>query len=557
MPDIPDFLRSRLVLRWIGFTVLSLILTGIFWWVANPVFHEIASTLVRGLIVLFTVTMTFTVFGLQLASSRYSHRFEPMIISNRTFWSFFGLFVFAIIVGIFSMGIPQAADSAVPVFYVLIFLSFLSVLSIYNYIRWIVQQLQPDNLAEGSLRRMDTTYADRVIAERSDDYLFTQENYDPLDLSSFEHRNTPFSLIDDDPLGPVVDVVLSAVEADDTTTAKDVVHDLEDRFESLVEEVHGEGEHGFSQMKMLTTHYLGGFNQIFRKARSHGDSYTSYEVLKAVNQITVFGIASEVRGVSTESMRLFGSLASELPGEADSQLVHDIGTEFNRIQRALIDQLSSNGDMRSDLNSYIRWREIFTMEAIDAGLARDMQFFTLWLTQVRLLVNTLTNHDGVVPSDPVHSMGRIGRKLARRSVEEFPLYSEELMDPGEWAVIELVALQDELEAFDTGIIEEQVEMIEDELNSKDERIHDSLVEKYPEIDEEMLPTLWRFFRRFRGRYTVDELINYLDDNGFPLSSDEADQLVDALQDVELMTYDDSSEDYSTNLPAWDPQRLID
>lgn len=555
--DTPRFLKSRLVLRWIAFAVLSLVLTTVFAVIAEPAVHDTVSTLVRGLIILFTVTMTFTVFGLQLAASRYSHRFERLIISNPTFWSFFGLFNTAIFVGILSMGIPQTAAIADGMFLFLVFLTFLSTLSIYNYITWIVRQLQPDVLAQGSLDRMDASYADRVVTDQSEDYLFTGDNFDRLDLSSFEHRNTPFSLIDNDPLGAVVDVILAAIDADDTSTAKETVNALEQRVETLIEDVHTAGSHEFSGMKILTTHFLGGFNQVFRKAESHGDYFTTYEVLKAVNQVTVFGIKSDVRGVSSESMRLFGSLSSELPGEADVELVYDIGREFARVQRTLIEQVSSGHDIRTDLHGYLRWREIFAMTAIEQGFAGNMRFLTFWLSDLRPLVQALTDRDGNIPEDPVQSMGRIGRELARQSVDEFPLAGEEGMDAGERAVVDLVALKDELDGVDTSLIEEQIDMIEAELQPKDEQVHAALGQQYAAIDRDILPTVWRYFRRFRGRYEEDEFIDFLADNGVTISPDEADTLVDALQDAELMDYNESNDDYSTNLPAWNPLPVVD
>jgi hypothetical protein len=256
-------------------------------------------------------------------------------------------------------------------------------------------------------------------------------------------------------------------------------------------------------------------------------------------------------------MRLFGSLASELPGDVDTELVYDIGREFLRVQRTTIDQVSAGQDVRTDVHTYLRWRELFAMEALEQGFGQNLQFLTFWLSDLRLLVQAMADRDGSVPEEPVQSMGRIGRELAQQSVDMFPAAEEERMDPGEWVVVDLVALKDDLERVDTAVIEAEIDRVESELQPKDEQIHEALAEQYVAIDRDVLPTVWRYFRRFRGRYTKDEFLEFLQENGVSLSSDEGDQLIDALQDAGLMNYQESSDDFSTNLPAWDPRTVLD
>jgi hypothetical protein len=446
--------------------------------------------------------------------------------------------------------------------YPLIFLTVLSLLSIYDYAQWMLSSLNPEQIISRNIQEMDGEYVDDVIQSRLQDY-------DPTGEGGFYVRKTPLELLDDDPLGVIVDVILAAVENDNTIVAANGIRQLEEQSLELFRELQHatdnddtEEEYGLNEIKMLSRHFLGGFNQIYRKARSEDDQHTVYEVIKSLSNIAVETVQSQVIGAPFQVIRVFGRLSSELPGQVDSELVSDVDREFSNIQSAILEQLRDPDGDAQGLHQFVVWRRQFSSRAIDKDMFR---IGSNAISSYRFIITTIVKKDGQIPPESAISMGLIGEELAESEAEGYIIVRGAKTDRSyrnfiEEAIMNIVSLRDDLREIqeerdielNLDLLEEQIERIENRYADHVADVHDEIKEAYPEIHNEHLIPAWSFFRRTRGPFTIDQITNFFEDRGMSVDKDELIETLEILEEVGVTNYDPENDAYTANLNLWDP-----
>lgn len=566
------------VLHWIFFVIVAGVFTGVIVNFVELYKVDIASTLTLGLITLFTITITFTVLGVQISSSRYSYRFQDVIARSWTFRGYFALFIIAILSGCVTLILttPERIQVAGAI---LIFLTVLSLLSVYSYAQWVLGLLKPSNIITTNISRMDRAYIDEVIASR-------KPEFNPEDYSGFYLRKTPLELIDDDPLGKITDVALSAVENDDTTTVAQAIQELESQFLSLASEV-GERatgqkdnpdedkgdtgeqsapdpEYNLTKMKLITWHFLGAFNQLYNKARAKGDDHSTYEVLTAVGNITKKAVARDLYGVPFQTMRYFGRISEELPGDIDYDVVNDVNELYGEIGETIIQEIGNPNRQLLVLGQFVRWQRGFALQAI------EQEYYRIGGSAVhryRSIILAVAREGREIPTEPAICIGIIGEALAEKKAEEYTMVYGAKTDRSyrnhtEDVIVHLTTIKEKIQelaeerdfSYDMGILEEQIERIERRCQPRIDDIHEAISEQYSGVTHKQLTVAWRFIHRNRGQFTKQEFQNFATEDGFSISSDEFEQLMTVLQEIGVVDQKDTDE-YTANLLLWDPQKL--
>lgn len=492
-----------------------------------------------------------------------------MIIESKTFGAYFILYLVTILTGIVATS-TNGVERFDFVSIVLVFFSVLSFSSTYGYVQWILAVLTPDTIIEYSFSRIDERYVDKVVEIK-------RENYNPDEHTGFVLRKTPLNLIEDDPLGRLVDVVLSAIDQDDTSVASKGIQKIENAFIPLAihlesTEVRDINDRGFPELnskyghidkKLFTWHFIGAFNQLYNKSRTKSDDQTTYEVMDAISTITVSAIDKELFAIPFQTIRYFGRISTELPGNVDDEVVNDVNKMYSDIEKSTFEVLGSVNRNLTFIGQYVRWRRSFALSAIEDG------YFRIGYTAVYSYIQFTKRvaENGYIPAECAISLGMIGERLAQEQVEFMEIihgagtdvayrnYVEDTISHISRLRSDLIELNQE-KGYDLNIelLDDQISRIEDSFQPRTDEIHDHISEAYPDVSKTNLSLVWEFFHRTHSKFVIEDLDDFFRERGQDSSIKELEDMLNTLMEINLVRYYDNSEEYSAALRDWNPEK---
>jgi len=529
---------------WMGIVVISVIIAATSTYLSNPLTRSsVVNPLLIGVITLFTISLTVTTMGIQLASSRYSHRVDSSILQIIPIGIHFSPHLFTILVGIL---ILSSGRFDTVIFALFVFFSAAAILSIFPFLLWLLRSLTPNEVLTTSINRIDEDYLDKIeeiVHEERQDHFS-----DPSQVGNTIFEEVTYSqTTENDPVDAVSDIVRSSITEEDTGNAKRILNEYVDRIEPIITNRYRKFETTHSDSQLVCWYLYGPLEDIFRHALKQDNHVITIEIISLLRE-SIVSWHEDGRDVPEVFFRLFGRVTIDYATECDRSQLRTVASEYNSVAKTVARDIDSphtkiNGALKHNFSNHCR---NFAFESIDQNSYKSARKVNLGL---RRIIEAHLRIPSINPRQDLLSMGLIGEEFATEEArsKHIVLNAHELavMDEAEWTITTLVTFVDKIDEYRNGyaswseyreLVVNEIDRINDALEPRDKNIA-SQVPK----NSNLVMAVVRASRFFRSSFTPEDLLEEMDGQ---VSVGALTEVCDELVEINAMV--DSGDGYKTN-----------
>ncbi|MBI5679701.1 MAG: DUF2254 domain-containing protein [Methanobacterium sp.] len=261
------------------------------------------STILQSLAALLAIITAFTLIAVQLSSQTYSPRILKMFISlkNKTFWRLITLYLFSMFYCLILL-IIQPKDAILElkdIIFVNIgfLLAFWCYMAIPYYIVATIDRLKPEEV----IKDLNTEINPSLIKKISE---YGNNKFIPQNFTDIDHIPP-----EDDPLIPLIDIIIGAIKEGHMHTAENGLRDLGNSFYKLINEGVITENNGKYTYKYLLEH----LERVKVTAIKNNDSKTVRLLIQIIDKIGS-SISKKVPECHTFSLEFLGEISSDIIG---------------------------------------------------------------------------------------------------------------------------------------------------------------------------------------------------------------------------------------------------
>lgn len=513
---IKEFFKNypRIFQSWILISIVSLII-GLY-----STSHSTEATrsivvqpLLIGVITLFTISLTVTIMGIQVASNRYTHRVDSIVIRKLAFWLHFLPHLIAILFGILMISVGRFVF-----FDFLIFIFFISasILGIFPFLQWLLKTLSPEMMISTSLHQINSDFLNRVEKVVGDERSEIMEDFDRDSFQDIFREMAYLGISNNDPVDRSMDIVRSRILTNDTGAAKSLIERYSNHVASVLEDRYHEFRTSHSDSQLVSWYLLGPFEDLFQLAVKEGNHRIAQEIITLQRRSIQNWFEKDVDDVPEVFFRVFNSIAIEYLTHCNSGQALGVAREYGKIAKIIALDIDSSSTKVSGVN-----RSIFVSSCMAYSERSIIQGYikpaTLIRSSLRSIVDARLRNP---PSDPDRELlmiGLIGEQFASEeavSKDIVEIANEtSVRDEAEGTITTLVTFKDKVEEREDDEISDKIlEKVMREI----ERVNEALEENDREVasrvpyDEDLALNVIRGARLFRRPFSIDELIQELE-----------------------------------------------
>ncbi|TVT89075.1 hypothetical protein [Haloferax volcanii] len=426
----------------------------------------------------------------------------------------------------------------------------LSLFSIYDYAKWILETVDIDSIANQALEDIDPEYVREIIDLRESQ---ASPVSDELFLKEIQINSSR------DPLSVLTDIVGVSIDEADSTGAANYIQQVEEKFWEITEE--SDTISTYNDQKIMTTHFLSTVYKIHRLGRIEQDSRVVFETISTISNLVSISINKDIDGVSFESSRLFGKLSLQVYGDGDDEINSNIMSEYNSIRTAIIRKLQNTDAREPSLNIYLQCMRDFSVTAVDH---RDYHRASQGAISLRRIIEVLIDSRDTFSKRAVTYLGQLGMKMADEEAIAWTDVEGAGFDtivrnyPEEIISVHLVPIKEKCKEKGmtdaVSVIEGQIVKIESHLAEFDSEVHGKIMGRYGIENKTDLRLAWSFLRRHQGPFSHADM-------WYEITARKGSRpanlslLIKSLHDLGVIKASQDFDRYSSMLNVWDPNSL--
>lgn len=529
---------------WIGLLLVSTAVAGGSTLLSTPLTRQsVVNPLLVGVITLFTISLTITTMGIQLASNRYSYRLDSSVLQIRPVGLHFLPHLLAVLAGVFLLSTAQFSPI---LFYLFIFFSAVAILSIFPFLLWLLGSLTPNKVLMTSINQIDDDYLSRVedIVDDEREKFF---NNPRSNANSIYNEVTYSQTTENDPIDAVSDIIRSSIAEEDTGTAKRVLNKYVDQLEPTITDKYRTFKTSHSDSQLVCWYAYAPLEDIFRHALKHDNHIISIEIISLLRD-SIVSWYSEDRDIPEVFLRLFGRITNDYAMECDRSQLHTVASDYSSVAKIIAEDIDSphtriNGAMKINFGDQCL---AFAIEAIERDSYRSARVITHGL---RSIIEARLRIPSGDPKRSLLALGLIGEKFAAeeaRSKQIVAVADEvSVMDEAEWVTTTLVTFLDKIDEYGNDYTSQSYyrNLVVNEIN----RINDALEPRNKDIatmvseEDSIVIEVVRASRFFRSSFTPNELLEEMD---IKVDVETVSDVCDSLVEADVMELRDRCE-YAT------------
>lgn len=529
---------------WIGIVTISLIVAGVATYSSSIFSREsVVNPLLVGIITLLTISLTITTLGIQLASDRYSHRVDSLVLQTLPIGVHFSPHLIAILVGV----IVLSSDEYIwVVFFTFTFFSVAAILSIFPFLIWLLNSLTPFEVLTKSIGQINSDYLRKVEKIAQEERKAFVDH--PRSAGNTVFEDVTYSqTTKNDPVDAISDIVRSSIKEEDTGTARRVLNEYVDRLEPIITSRYRDFKTSHSDSQLVCWYLYGPLEDIFRQALKNNNHVITIEVISLLRE-SIVSWQEDGRDVPEVFLRLFGRVTNDYVTNCDLSQRNTMASEYSSIARTIASDIRSphtkiNGASKSNFG---RDCLNFALESVEQGDYRSARTISHGLRQ---MIEAQLRIPSSNPKRNLLSMGLIGEAFAIEDAKskQIVAIAEEvsITDEAERIIVTLVTFLDKIDEYGNGcagwpeyreLVVNEIDRINDAMESRNQDIAAQISE-----NNSLVMRVLRASRFFRSSFTPKELLDEMNINE---DVHKVTTICDALVDINAMT-SSGTDEYKT------------
>lgn len=465
--------------------------------------------LLIGVITLFTISLTVAIMGIQVASNRYSHRVDSIVIRKYAFWIHFLPHLIAILLAILmiSSGIFSAFA-----FFVFIFFISASLLSIFSFLQWLLKTLSPEIALSTSLNQMDSDFLKRVEQDVENEKTKIMGDND-RDRSQDIFREMAYLRIsNNDPVDRSIDIIRSRILTNDTGTAKSLIENYSSHITSVLDNRYQQFQTSHSDSQLVSWYLLGPFEDLFQLGLKEGNHRIAQDIIVLQRRSIQNWFEKDVDEVPEVFFRVFNSISVEYLTHCNHGQAVGIAREYAKISKVIASDIGSCRSKVTGVNGYIFVSSCmgYAERSINRGYIKSA---TLIRSSLRSIVDAKLRNQPSKPEREILMIGLIGEQFASEEAvsKNIVKLSNETSSRNEAksTITTLVTFKDKIEDKNNGENGGEIlEKIMSEINRVNRALeeNDRVVASKVDHEEDLVLEVIRGSRMFRSPFMIEELI---------------------------------------------------
>ena len=497
----------RVIQSWILIFIVSLAVALLTTVISTEVTREaVVQSLLVGVVTLFSISLAVTIMGIQVASNRYTHRVDSIVIRKFAFWLHFFPHLIAIYFAVVMLSVDFFPSFD---YFSFIFFISASLLSIFPFIQWLLKTLSPEMTLSISLGQINTDFLDNVeeavSAEKSK--ILDQNEMDRF--KNMFREMSHLAISDDDPVDRSMDVLRSRILNNDTGTVRSLINKYSNHTESAIEQRYSEFRTSHSNSQLVSAYLIGPFEDLFQLAVKEGNHRIAQEIISLQRKSIQNWIKKDVEDVPEVFFRVFTSISVEFLSHNNRGQAIGVARQYGKIAGVIASDIDAPETKISGANrsNFVTSCMAYAERSINQDHTKAA---TLIRTALRQIVDARLRNP---PSDPDRELlmiGLIGERLAAeeavsRDIVEIANETS-VRNEAEWTITTLVTFKDKIEQ-DNEIDDQILEKVMSEID----RVNQALEEKDSDIATEMsfedylVIRVIRGSRLFRSPFSAEDL----------------------------------------------------
>lgn len=505
--EYPQVTQSWLLIIIISFAVAILATTVS----TETTRSTVIQSLLIGVVTLFSIIFTLTVMGIQVASNRYSHRVDSIVIQKIAFWIHFLPHLMAIYFGamMLSIGVFTSFD-----FFWFIFFISSSLLSIFPFIQWLLNTLSPEMALSASLGQINSEFLSNVEEAVSAEKSKIMDGDDRDRLINIFREMSYLTISDDDPVDRSMDVLRSRILSNDTGTARTLIKRYSSHTESVIEHRYQEFPVSHSESQLVSWYLLGPLEDLFQLSVKEGNHRIAQEIISLQRKSIQAWIEKDVDEVPEVFFRIFSSISVDYLEHNNRSQAVDVAKQYGKIAGEIASDIDSSETNITGVNrsNFVSSCMAYAERSINQNYSKPA---TLIRTGLRGIVDAKLRNPPLNPDRELLMIGLIGEQLAAEGIVSKNIVGiandTSIRNEAEWTITTLVTFKDKIEEQDD-VNDKILEKVMDEI----ERVNQALEEKDREVvteisyDNQLVIQVIRGSRLFRSPFSVEDLTGEMD-----------------------------------------------
>jgi hypothetical protein len=451
--------------------------------------------------------------GIQVASDRYTHRVDSIVIRKPAFWLHFSPHLIAILFAVLMMSVGRFLSID---FFIFICFISASLLSIFAFLQWLLKTLSPEMMISTSLDQIDSDFVNEVEesirVEREE--IFENGDRDPI-LNIFREI-AYLEVSDDDPVDRSMDIIRSRILNNDTGTAKTLIEEYSNHTESIIEDTYKEFITSHSDSQLVYWYLLGPIEDLFQLAVKEENHRVAQDIISLQRKSIEGWFKKDIDGVPEVFFRVFNSISIEYLTHCNYDHSIGVARQYGKIGRLIASDINSSEMMISGANqsNFVTSCMAYAERSIRQDFIKSA---TLIRSTLRFIVDARLQNPPSDPSREILMVGLIGELFASedavsRDIVEIANETS-VRNEAEWTITTLITFKDKIE--EQGKNQRNDEILQKVFNEI-ERVNLALEESDRDVasnipyDEDLVLSVIRGSRLFRSPFSVKELIEEIE-----------------------------------------------